>query len=101
MNDITTKEEFDAIIAHGTVVLELSAEWCMPCHMMTPILDTLSTKYANIKFCKVDVEEGKEITEALKISAVPTILIFKDGKQLQKIIGSQDRKTLDGIFSLL
>jgi thioredoxin 1 len=101
MNEITTQEEFEKMTCNGTVLIDLFAQWCMPCHAMANIIDSLVAKHTNIKFCKIDIEKSPEIARLVKVSAVPTILIYKNGKEVRKIIGTENKKALDDILSSL
>jgi thioredoxin 1 len=70
------------------VLIDYSAEWCAPCRMIPPIFERLSKDFAgNIIFGKVDIDEEPGIARAFGITAVPTLIIFKDGKPIDRILG--------------
>ena len=76
--------KFNEIIK-GTkpVLLDFSAEWCQPCKMMTPILKKVSDELGDkVRILKIDVDKNQEIASKWQIQGVPTIMIFKGGKQL-------------------
>ena len=63
------------------VVVDFSAEWCGPCRMLAPVLEQYAEALAgHVRFVKVDVQESPELAERFGISAVPTLLFFRDGK---------------------
>ena len=72
------------------VLIDFSAEWCGPCKMLAPIFDNLSNKYAGkVKFIKLDIDSNRTISSKLEIMGVPTIILFKNGKELERIVGLQ------------
>lgn len=82
-------------------VMYFGAKWCMPCKMMHPILDKLSSEFQHINFIKVDVDEDQEAALEYKISAVPTLIILNNGDILHRLVGMQNegvlRETLNKI----
>ena len=65
------------------VLLDFSAEWCQPCKMMTPILKKVSDELGDkVRVLKIDVDKNQAIAQKWQIQGVPTIMIFKSGKQL-------------------
>ena len=84
-----TNGEFDDFIKEGLVLIDFFAEWCMPCMMMSPIVDDLSEKFkGKIKFGKVNVGETQEIAGKFNVSSIPNFTLFKDGKIVNQFIGS-------------
>lgn len=72
----------------GVAVLDFWAEWCGPCRMIAPIIDTLSKEYKDkALIAKVNVDENQDIPVKYGISSIPTILIFKDGQLVKKHVG--------------
>ncbi|MFB0563107.1 MAG: thioredoxin [Candidatus Lokiarchaeia archaeon] len=70
------------------VIIDYSAQWCAPCRMMTPIFERLANDFAGkIIFGKVDIDEEPGIARSFGITAVPTLIIFKDGKPIDRILG--------------
>ncbi len=70
----------------GVVLVDFWAEWCGPCKMLGPILEEISQE-TDIKICKIDVDSNPEITSTFKIRSIPTMIIFKDGVQVDHFIG--------------
>lgn len=86
---IKSKQEFtDALTHDGLVVVDFFATWCGPCKMIAPLLDKFAAEYPAAKFIKVDVDEFGEISQEYEITSMPTVLFFKDGKVINKIIGA-------------
>lgn len=84
-----TNGEFEEFIKKGIVFIDFFAEWCMPCLMMNPIIDELSEKFkGKIKFGKVNVEDNKELAHKFKIFSIPNMILFKDGKIIERFVGT-------------
>jgi len=85
--------EFDAFIKKGLVLVDFFAEWCMPCMMMSPIVDELSEKFkGKIKFGKVNVGDTQELANKYNISSIPNFLLFKNGKKVDSFVGSMSEE---------
>lgn len=92
---IINKNEFDAVIANGVVMVDFFATWCGPCKMLSPVLEEVASEVegkANI--VKVDIDESSELAQRYGIMAVPTMLIFKDGKIMKQLQGFMPKQQL-------
>lgn len=70
------------------VVMDFFANWCGPCKMLTPIFETLSQEMGEeVDFAKVDIDRSLEVAQEYKIVSVPTMIIFKNGKEVQRMVG--------------
>ena len=88
-----TSENFEAL-KNGELplVLDFWATWCGPCRMVSPILSELAEKYdGKIVVGKCDVEENEELAAEFGIRNIPTILFFKSGAQVDKMVGAQSK----------
>ena len=83
VNDNFKKEVLDY---KGTVIVDFYGTWCMPCKMIAPIVEKVVADN-NFKLAKVDVDENEELIRKFGIMSVPTLLIFKDGKQTNSVSG--------------
>ena len=70
-------------------VKKFYAEWCGPCKALTPILENIKPKFSNVKFENIDVDAQFEIASKYVIRSVPTIIIEKDGKEVERFAGVQ------------
>ena len=78
-----------------TVLLDFWAEWCGPCRMMSPIIDQIAEEVGEkAKVGKVNVEEESYLASQFKITNIPTLLIIKNGRIINKYAGVQDKETL-------
>lgn len=84
-----TNGKFEDYTKKGLVLVDFFAEWCMPCVMMAPIMDELSTKFkGKINFGKMDIDENHVIAEKFHVHSIPNFVLFKDGKPLERFVGS-------------
>lgn len=79
---------FDSITSQGLVLVDFWAEWCGPCKMMHPIFERMAKKYRHIKFARVNVDQSQDISMKFGVQAIPTFIMFKDGKQVDKMMGA-------------
>ena len=94
-----TEEEFNEIInnSHKVVVVDFFAEWCMPCLMLAPIIDELAEQenLKEVKFTKVNVDDNQELAQKYNVSSIPCLIIFKEGKEVDRIIGAQSGEIIE------
>lgn len=82
-------KEFDAFIKKNIVIIDFYAEWCMPCLMMAPIIETLASEYyGKITFGKINIDDNKEVASKYKIMSIPSLVVFKKGAIVDKIVGA-------------
>jgi thioredoxin 1 len=82
------------------VLVEFTAEWCPPCKMLAPILDELSVKYENqLRIGSVDGDKYVELAEQLDVYGYPTMILFRDGAPLERIVGYTPRPKLEAKFT--
>lgn len=80
---------FDDFIKDGLVLIDFYADWCMPCVMMSPVLDELSEKFkGKIKIGKVDIEDNPGIAGRYSVVSIPNFVLLKDGKMVEQFVGS-------------
>jgi len=87
---------FESKIKSGVVVVDFFAEWCMPCVMMAPVIEELQEKFkGKINFAKVNVDENSSLSEKFKIMSIPCLIVFRDGKETERIIGNLPAETVE------
>jgi len=88
--------EEEVLKSKQPVLVDFWAEWCGPCRMMTPTIDALADQFqGRVKIGKLNVDENGGVSERYQITAIPALLIFKDGAVMEQMVGvtSKDRLT--------
>ena len=78
----------------GVVVVDFFATWCGPCKMIAPVIEELANEMENVKFVKVDVDKNPGSAGKYQIQSIPTLLIFKDGKVVDTLVGFRPKAAL-------
>jgi thioredoxin 1 len=80
----------------GLVMVDFWATWCGPCHMVAPIMDQLAEKYdGKVKVVKMDVDANQAVPMRFNVRSIPSILFFKDGRQVDALVGAYPSATFE------
>jgi thioredoxin 1 len=91
---------FEESVAKGVTLVDFYADWCGPCKMIEPILDDLSEEMEEkVVIAKLDIEKALTITANFQVTSIPTLIVFKDGKEAKRIIGLRDKEALKSMIN--
>ena len=79
--------KFENLSKNKLTLVDFWATWCGPCRMMAPIVESLAAETPDVVFAKVDVDENPDVAMELGIASIPTLILFKDGKAVERVIG--------------
>ena len=87
-----TSVDFDATIAEGVTMVDFWAPWCGPCRMIAPVVEELAEDFdGKAKIVKVNTDEEQDIAVKYGVRSIPTIIFFKDGKQVDTMVGAASK----------
>lgn len=90
------EEDFqkEVLDSKGLVLVDFWAEWCGPCRQLGPVLESVSRTMPEVKFCKVNIDEAPSTAVSFGIRSVPSMFLFKDGKQIDTKVGFSSEESI-------
>lgn len=87
----------------GTVLVDFYADWCGPCKMISPIIEQVAKEYGEkATIAKLNVDENNALAAQFRVMSIPTLIYFKDGKEVQRVMGARPKaditRTLDKLI---
>lgn len=103
MNEMNiTKENFEAEVMNSDrpVLIDFWAPWCGPCRMLSPTISEIAEEYGDkVKVCKVNVDEQGELASTFGVMSIPTLVVIKEGKIVNSVIGVRPKDQIVSMFS--
>ena len=95
-----TKENFhdEVVNSEKPVLLDFWASWCGPCRMVGPLVDEIAGERSDVKVCKVNVDTERELAAAFKVMSIPTLVVMKDGKIVNRATGARPKEEILGLL---
>ena len=92
---ILDSSNFQYQLQSGIALVDFWASWCMPCKMMAPILNEVAAEAGGkVKICKVDVQQYQDISAKFSVRNIPTLILFKNGKEINRFVGVKTKQFL-------
>jgi len=79
--------EREVLQSDKTVLVDFYADWCGPCKMLSPIVDEVANEVNDVKVCKVNIDEARDLAIKFDIMSIPTLLVFKNGNVVNSSLG--------------
>lgn len=97
---VELNNNFDEIISNNAKVLvDFYADWCGPCKMVGPLVAQIADEHDDVAVVKVNVDDEMDLAEKFGVASIPTIILFKDGKEAKKNIGAMSKAQLEEFIS--
>jgi thioredoxin 1 len=101
MKNLNSEEYHQMIKSDNLSVIKMGAIWCGPCRVLAPILQSVSEKFEDVNFGEIDVDNQPEIAREQSVRSVPTILFFKNGEIVDKMVGLQQAEVYESKINSL
>lgn len=93
-------DNFDSFVASGITLVDFHANWCGPCKMLAPILDEVAKSMeGKSQIAKVDIDNAQKTAASFNVTSVPTLILFKDGKEVNRTVGLKEQEDLEEFIS--
>ncbi len=100
METVHTVRTLDEIAGQGVSLVDFGAPWCGPCKAQEPVIHKLAEKFKGLAEVKeVDIDQNRDLAMSLGIQSVPTLILFKDGQEMQRLIGLQNEAKLTQVIN--
>ena len=86
--------ENEVISNPETTLVDFYADWCGPCQMLSPIIEEIANDKANYNIGKVNVDKNQNLAAKYNVMSIPTLIVFKDGKEHSRMIGVQSKERI-------
>jgi len=93
--------EFNKVVSESTVpiLVDFWAEWCGPCKMIAPVVEEIASEFeGKIRVAKLNVDENQDIPASLKVISIPTLILFKEGQEVERSIGYKTKEELSDLI---
>ena len=91
-----TNQNFAAEVEQSEipVLVDFYADWCMPCKMLAPVIEELSTEVSDVKVCKINIDQQPELAAKFQVMSIPTLMVMKGGAPLASRVGVQPKQKI-------
>jgi thioredoxin 1 len=101
INDVTDSSfDVDVLEADTAVLVDFWAPWCGPCRMVSPILAEIHAEREDLRVVKLNVDENQQTAVRFEVLSIPTMILFRDGQMVKKLIGAQPKARIEAELEL-
>ena len=87
--------DFSESIKSGVTLVDFYADWCGPCRMLTPVLEEVAKDLqGSVTVAKLDIDQNQQVASDHKVTSVPTLILFKDGQEVNRLVGLRDAEAI-------
>jgi thioredoxin 1 len=90
----TNGEKFSEDIKEGDVIVDFWAEWCGPCRILHPVLEEIDQERNDLKIISLNIDHDQEIAVSFGVQSIPTLILFRGGEEIGRLIGAQPKRKL-------
>jgi len=95
IGDVTDADFQDKVLGSSAPVLvDFWAEWCVPCHMVSPAVEELGNEQAGLSVAKLNVDENPEATRTYGVMSIPSLILFKGGQEISRVVGARPKEAI-------
>lgn len=95
MGDVSDQDFEDRVLNNDQPVLvDFWAEWCVPCHMVSPVVEEIGTEKQSLQVAKLNIDDNPETTRRYAIMSIPTLMLFKGGQERARLVGARGKDAL-------
>ena len=96
IGEVTDRDFEDRVLGAGVAVLvDFWAEWCVPCHMVSPVVDEIGRdKGERLQVAKLNIDENPNVTRRYGVMSIPTLMLFKGGEEVARVVGARGKDAL-------
>ena len=95
-----TDETFEKVIESGVTLVDFHADWCGPCRMLAPVVEEVAKEMKDtVSFGKIDIDANQKTAGNMQVTSVPTLILFKDGKEINRLVGLRDAEGIKQFLS--
>ena len=99
IKEINEKEfESEVLNSKEKVLVDFYANWCGPCKMLRPILDSIASERSDKKIVSINVDEAEELSEKYGILSIPCVILFQDGKEINRSVGLKSKSEIESML---
>jgi thioredoxin 1 len=96
MGDVTDADFEERVLgSDGVVLVDFWAEWCVPCHMVSPVVEEIGRdKGEALQVAKLNIDDNPDVTRRFGVMSIPTLMLFKDGEEIARVVGARGKDAL-------